>query len=341
MSGTPAERLAALSQYEIRHKDLVFTTQIGCGSFGEVWMGTYTVTDEKVAIKKLHRQEGDASGDEVFCREIETLATAKHRFILPFVGFTKSFPFCVVTKFIENDSLFNALREDPKGLRLTATDLNMIAYGMAEGMAFLHSKSLIHRDLKSQNILLDENKLPVICDFGSSRRARIEEELKTGECGTPNYMAPEFIQAQQYNNKVDVFSYAMILWEMLTKMVPYENLNAAQAICQIIMGKMPQIPETTPEPLAKLIRSGWEQNPEDRPKFEDIAQLFKSGEVYFPGCDLVLFQERCAALEKKRSLSQLPRFRTKQNYLEANRSPDIFIGGGRCSDVRRFADLFH
>lgn len=332
MSATPAERLSALAQYVIRYEDLVFNRQIGCGSFGDVWMGTYAVTGEKVAIKKLHRRDGDPAGDEAYCREIETLATARHRFILPFVGFTKTFPFCVVTKFIENDSLFNALREDPKGLHLTPTDLTVIAYGMAAGMAFLHSKNLIHRDLKSQNILLDENKCPVICDFGSSRRAMREEELKTGECGTPNYMAPEFIQAVQYNNKVDVFSYSMILWEMLTRVVPYENLNAAQAICQIIMGRMPPIPESTPEPLARLILAGWERNPDDRPTFDVIAQSFKSGEVAFAGCDPIQFRERCSGIEKKRSLSQLPRFRTKQNYMDGSRSPDLLVGrcGPKC-----------
>lgn len=324
MAEPPAERLAALSQYEIQYEDLVFEQQIGSGSFGDVWKGKYKKGDQLVAIKQLHREQGDSSCDEVFCREIETLVAAKHRFLLEFVGFTKSVHRCIVTKFIPNDSLFNALRDDPKQLNLTPTDLNMIAYAMAEGMAFLHSKSLIHRDLKSQNILIDENKLPVICDFGSSRKARIEEELKTGECGTPNYMAPEFIQARAYTNKVDVFSYVMILWEMLTKTVPYENLNAAQAICQIIMRKMPTIPDKTPAPLAQLIEQGWSANPDERPSFEKIVVSFKNGDISWPGCNNAEFQERLMALARKKGTPLLPRFRSKHNYLEANRLPEMF-----------------
>jgi serine/threonine protein kinase len=95
-------------------------------------------------------------------------------------------------------------------------------------MALLHKRDLIHGDLTSQNILIDENKLPVISDFGSSRKVKPEERLRTGDLGTPNYLAPEFIQAQYYDRKVDVYSYGMILWEMIVHEIPFQGHMATQ-----------------------------------------------------------------------------------------------------------------
>jgi serine/threonine protein kinase len=184
-------------------------------------------------------------------------------------------PYCIVTTFIPNASLFNALREDPKSLKLNGTELTFIAYGIAQGMAHLHSLGLTHRDLKSQNILIDASKSPIICDFGSSRFHNPSQDLKTGEIGTPNYMAPEFIRADSYTAKVDVYSYAMILWEMLSRDIPFGNMVSAQVICQVLIhNKRPQIPPQTPEALVELIKFGWDTDPSVRPDFSAIVERF-------------------------------------------------------------------
>jgi serine/threonine protein kinase len=286
-------RFQALSQFHLRYTDLKLERSIGAGSYGEVWVGRTLNSNHNVAIKKLHRADADSTSLEMYCREVESLSSATHPFILPFIGFTTQSPFCIVTKFIPNDSLFNALHEDPKSLQLTPLDLSVIAYGIADGMSYLHSISFIHRDMKSENILLDENKLPVICDFGSSRRVNPQEALKTGEIGTPNYMAPEFIRAEAYTQKVDVYSYGMILWEMLTRTTPFSGMVHSQVIFQVIVKQArPEIPAGTPDALSSLIQSCWAADPGSRPEFSAIARAWKSGAVAFPGCDAKSFQSR-------------------------------------------------
>ena len=319
MAGTPAERLAALSQHEIHYDDLSFDSEIDVGGFGDVWKGVYKVTHQSVAIKTMW---GGCS-DDAFCMEIETLVEARSRFVVEFVGFTKD-PRCIVTKFMANGSLFSALDSDPKGLNLTATDLNTIAYVLAEGVAFLHAKGLIHMDLKLHNILLDENKLPVICDFGSSRR--LDTKLATYEGATAQYMAPEIIlENHPPTNKVDVYSYAIILWEMLTKDSPYPLLSSAQVACQVIMGRRPIVPEQTPEPLAKLIQQCWSDDPDERPPFQQIVEMFRNGDVIWPGCSAEEFQKRVMA--RKRGATALPRFRSKPKSARLVRTADSFRKG--------------
>ncbi|OHS99760.1 TKL family protein kinase [Tritrichomonas foetus] len=288
------------AQYEISFDDLEFRQVIGSGAFGEVSEGIYLPQQLRVAIKKLHIAPTDGRAKKLFRREIEILAKASHQYLLPFVGYTQTDPYCIVTKYIPNDSLFNAIHNDKKKLNLNATDLTIIAYGIASGMQFLHSLDILHRDLKSQNVLIDENKLPVICDFGSSRKADNKRNMTTSSTGTPVYMAPEFIVGGKYNKSVDVYSFGMVLWEMLTRQIPFSDLEAAQVIFHVaIMKSRPFIGDETPEPLKKLIERCWAQEPEDRPTFSEISELFFQGKVEFPGTDSEVFLERIGRARRK------------------------------------------
>jgi serine/threonine protein kinase len=308
MNESQKARLEDLSVLRLKYSDLTFERPIGAGSYGEVWIGDHNQsgTKKRVAIKRLHRIE-DEFGAEMYCREIESLSNARHRFILPFVGFTFESPYCIVTNYIPNDSLFNALREDPKDLQLTPLDLTVIAFGIADGMAYLHGQNFIHRDLKSQNILIDETRLPVICDFGSSRKTKGGDAMKTGDIGTPNYMAPEFIEAQSYTRKVDIYSYGMILWEMVTRETPFDGLVTSQVIYKVLFHRQrPDLPASTPEGLSDLIRRSWADDPDERPEFEEIVHVFKSGGALFAGCDPQKLQERLQSFAPK-PVVQLPR----------------------------------
>ncbi|OHT08347.1 hypothetical protein TRFO_04986 [Tritrichomonas foetus] len=293
-----------LSKFELNYEDLTFDHTIGVGSYGEVWQGKWKDYPNLVAIKKLHATELDEQGKNIYYHEISSLAQTNHEFIVPFIGYTKEAPYCIVTKYIPNDSLFNALRDDPKGLKLTATDIQMIAYGIAQGMAFLHSKGITHRDLKSQNILIDENKLPVICDFGSSRKATNSQPLKTAECGTPNYMAPEFMKGETYTNSVDVYSFGLILWEMITKKLPFDNLQPAQVIFAVLIDhKRPPIPSDTPQALSEVMQQCWSENPSERPPFEELVPHFENGDILYSGCDKDSYLNLIKTLHNKQSHS--------------------------------------
>lgn len=151
-----------------------------------------------------------------------------------------------------------------------------VAIGMARGMAYLHGGEppVLHRDLKSANILLDESYNPKVCDFGLSR-LKAQERSMTGNCGTVQWMAPEVLANQAYNEKADVFSYGIICWELLSRQCPYEGMTAIQcALAVLNRNQRPEIPKWCPPALHAVIRSCLKKNPDERPSFEALIQAF-------------------------------------------------------------------
>uniref|UniRef100_A0A6S8IK00 Protein kinase domain-containing protein n=2 Tax=Amphora coffeiformis TaxID=265554 RepID=A0A6S8IK00_9STRA len=149
-----------------------------------------------------------------------------------------------------------------------------VACGSARGMNYLHSGKppVLHRDLKSANILLDESYTPKVCDFGLSR-LKAQDRSMTGNCGTVQWMAPEVLANQAYNEKADIYSYGIILWELLTRQCPYDDMSAIQcALAVLNRNHRPEIPRWCPPALQVLIRSCLKKNPEERPNFTEILQ---------------------------------------------------------------------
>lgn len=312
-----------IKQYILTIDQLKFDQVIGSGGFGEVSIGHFIPTGQKVAIKKLHTIENNQRNRALYDREVTSLANHRHRFLLPFIGFTQEAPFCIVTKYIPNGSLYKILHcEEENGVELTPTQLTMIAYGISSGMKYLHSKKIIHRDLKTQNILLDEHYFPIIADFGSSRKHEMDQPM-TGLFGTTNYMAPEFIQGEEYNEKVDVYSFGLILWEMLTNSVPFQGLESAQVIYTVVVQQSrPPIPENTPPYLSKLIMQCWSPDPNERPSFEKIVPLFEKSVVEFQGTDRNLLKKLI-----NQALPQIPlKLRTSNTNLLKQGSSDNEMG---------------
>jgi len=277
--------------YEVDISDLEFEKIIGSGANAEVWEGTFKPKGQKVAIKKLYPNQFTEKTMNLFIREIKCLSAFKHQFLLPFIGYTASNPLCIVTKLITNDSLYSALRSDPKNLQLSPTDLSIIAYGISIGMKFLHQKHIIHRDLKPQNVLIDENRLPVICDFGSSRFLEGSQNNTNTHFGTVQYMAPEFLKGVTYDERIDVYSFGICLWEMLTKQTPFDGFEPGQIICKVVIDSDRPELEGKIDPLSRLIKKCWDTDPQNRPTFSEITSLFETYSVYFPGSDMAIFKE--------------------------------------------------
>ena len=271
-----------LNGFELTQGDLELGEVIGSGGFSEVWRGIYKPTNENVAIKKMHMVEGDVRAWESYIREVKMLAGLSHKAIVRFVGFTKQYPFYIVTSFISGGSLYSAIHN---GNFLSGTEKNIIAYGVAAGMQYLHSHGVIHRDLKPQNVLLDDQRSPVICDLGSGRSTQ-EQMMMTNTGGTANYMAPEFLSSTSYDRKVDVYSYGLVLCEMLSGEIPFEGMESAQVIYSVFIRRMrPDIPESVGARMRKLIERCWAHDPAERPEFEDITRMFREKEVQFEGTD--------------------------------------------------------
>ena len=218
---------------------------------------------------------------KAFQREVTMLATACHPCLIEFIGATDTKPYCIVTEWMGGDTLFNEINHHK---RMTKTQLLIAAYDIARGMQFLHSRHIIHRDLKSLNILLDSNNEPRICDFGIARQ--VDSDLAmTGLIGTFNYMAPEVINRTKYNQKADVFSFAMLLWEMVKSEIPYHeyNMDSMKTAMAIVGGVRPEIPSNVQEPLKKLMADCWTEDPESRPSFQAILQRMRKSKVCFSG----------------------------------------------------------
>ena len=146
----------------------------------------------------------------------------------------------------------------------------------ARGMRFLHTHkpTIIHRDLKSLNLLVDEQWTLKVTDFGLSRFK--SQQLMTGQCGTFQWMAPEVVASQSYTEKADVYSFGVNLWELWTRKVPYGKLQPMQvAVAVMSKGKRPGVPDDMPSAYRSLMEACWEQKPEKRPPFTEIMLRLK------------------------------------------------------------------
>ena len=296
------ELLAQFKSINIESEDLFMQGQIGAGGFGTVYKATRFSTSEVVAVKELRSDRITVGSWGSLYAEVETMAAVRHPFVLEMVGAHITEPYRIVTRFCPGKSLFDRLHRSCPGLpTLTATALTRIAYQVAVGMAHLHSLGIVHRDLKTLNILLDEEDDGCVADFGLSGMMKDNREL-CGGVGTPHYTAPEVLAHTKYGPKVDSFSYGVVLWEMLMRKVPYGDMSHTAIYEHVVTRswRLP-VPNEAPAGLKKLISRCWSKNPNDRPEFSEIVTLFEKRKVAFPGSENLDFQaikatRRCPSL---------------------------------------------
>jgi hypothetical protein len=277
------ERLAALGCHLVQFEEFRIEGELGSGGFGDVHSAVHVRSGTPCAIKTLRKQELTGRDLTMFLRELEALLRFRNPFLLSAIGYCDSAPFAIVTEVMPGGNLTQALRGGIDGTPLSATQLSLIALGVADGMRALHSAGLVHRDLKSGNILLDKHLFPKICDFGI---ARPRGGLQTQRIGTLSWMAPEAMLSKEYDEKVDVYSYAIVLWELLARELPWRACTQAQVVQKVAIERArPLIPRGTPPELADLIAQCWAQDPHERPTFDYIYHAFRSCCVLFPGTD--------------------------------------------------------
>lgn len=145
-------------------------------------------------------------------------------------------------------------------------------------MNYLHncSPTIVHRDLKSSNLLVDKNWNVKVADFGLSR-LKVETFLstKTGK-GTPQWMAPEVLRNEPSNEKSDVYSFGVVLWELVTEKIPWDNLNIMQVIGAVgFMDQRLEIPSGMDPQWASMIESCWDSDPQRRPSFQELLERLR------------------------------------------------------------------
>nr|XP_028959574.1 uncharacterized protein LOC103413440 isoform X2 [Malus domestica] len=202
---------------------------IGKGGFGDVYKAQLK-DGSVVAIKKLIHISGQ--GDREFTAEMETIGKIKHRNLVPLLGYCKvGEERLLVYEYMKYGSLDDVLHEPKKaGIKLNWAARRKIAIGSARGLAFLHHNCIphiIHRDMKSSNVLVDENLEARVSDFGMARlMSAMDTHLSVSTlAGTPGYVPPEYYQSFRCSTKGDVYSYGVVLLELLTGRRPADSAD--------------------------------------------------------------------------------------------------------------------
>lgn len=261
--------------YEILWEDLTIGEQIGQGSCGTVYHALWYGSD--VAVKVFSKQEYSDDLILSFKQEVSLMKRLRHPNVLLFMGaVTSPQRLCIVTEFLPRGSLFRLLQRNTS--KLDWRRRIHMALDIARGVNYLHhcSPPIIHRDLKSSNLLVDKNWTVKVGDFGLSRlKHETYLTTKTGK-GTPQWMAPEVLRNEPSDEKSDVYSYGVILWELVTEKIPWENLNSMQVIGAVgFMNQRLEIPRDVDPHWVSIIESCWHSEPQSRPSFQELLEKFK------------------------------------------------------------------
>eukprot|EP00475_Leptophrys_vorax_P030471 TRINITY_DN45696_c0_g1_i4.p1 TRINITY_DN45696_c0_g1~~TRINITY_DN45696_c0_g1_i4.p1 ORF type:complete len:380 (-),score=20.26 TRINITY_DN45696_c0_g1_i4:181-1254(-) len=256
--------------WEIDNEQLKLHHKIASGSFGDLYRGTYCGQD--VAIKILKAERLNDSLQAEFAQEVFIMRKVRHKNVVQFIGAcTKPPNLSIVTEFMLGGSVYDYLHKHRGSMKLPM--VLRVALDVAKGMDFLHKNNIIHRDLKAANLLMDENEVVKVADFGVAR-VKANSGVMTAETGTYRWMAPEVIEHRAYDHKADIFSFGITVWEMLTGKLPYPDLTPLQAAVSVVQrGLRPPIPKGTHPRLAELLQRSWATNPSERPEFSEIIQI--------------------------------------------------------------------
>lgn len=254
-------------------------------SFGTIYFVKQKSTNKKcmkmqINIKKWEKQ---------FSKTIEIFSQCNHPTLVPFIGYNidKS-KGNIYLEEMENGSLSEYIKKntEKKNLIFDDTQKLIISYGIARAMEYLHSQNIIHRNLKTENVLLDSNFNPHVFDFCASEY--INSEFDTSSTimqTTVSIMAPEFIDDYiKYNRTkpIDVFSYSITLYELWTGKQPYpDDIRPLKIVENVLNNNRPQFPSdyNINENIKKLIERCWDQNPEKRPTFTEICDILETNEL--------------------------------------------------------------
>ncbi|KAM4608838.1 mitogen-activated protein kinase kinase kinase 20 isoform 2-T3 [Polymixia lowei] len=253
---------------QIKFDDIHFYENCGGGSFGSVYRARWISQDKEVAVKKLLKIENEA----------EILSVLSHRNIIQFYGAIVEAPnYGIVTEYASGGSLYDYLSSE-ESEEMDIRQIMTWAMEIAKGMHYLHSEApvkVIHRDLKSRNVVLTGDKVLKICDFGASRF--LSHTTHMSLVGTFPWMAPEVIQSLPVSETCDTYSYGVVLWEMLTREIPFKGLEGLQVAWLVVeKNERLTIPSSCPASFAELMRKCWGTEPKERPMFKHILSTLES-----------------------------------------------------------------
>jgi len=283
----PIEGLPSVDDsWMIKREHIVFRDEIGKGAFGVVYKADYLGID--VAVKTVGPPGGfQDQMEEIFAhREVAVLKACRHPNIVTFLGILEPEKgngqsgnqpgFQIVLEYLSKGDLGRFLLDSDEPVSWARKV--KLSLDVACGMAYLHARNIIFRDLKSENLLLDDNLKCKICDFGFARSyTKSGRGRPTTMCGTDEFMAPEVVLGQPYDEMADVFSFGMLMFEIISrrdvgKLIP-RAVNNNFAINEAEVRS--RLPKDCPKHFAELAFLCVKYDPKERPKFTKTIAFLK------------------------------------------------------------------
>ncbi|XP_073248000.1 ephrin type-A receptor 7-like [Porites lutea] len=277
-----------IHSYELKRDDIKFERLVGSGNFGEVFKAT--IDNNTVAVKSL-KGSASAKDKQDMVTELNVMKSLKpHPHVLKLIGCCSvSDPLLIVFEYLPYGDLLGYLRksrghldnyntgEKKPASKLTAKDLLSFAWMIGDGMQYLATMKVVHRDLAARNILVGENQVCKISDFGLARGVKGDIYVRTSQARLPvKWMPPESLFHGESSTMSDVWSYGIVLWEVFTiGDSPYPGFNSQEVTSLIEKGYRMQRPVHISEELFSVLTECWAENPKERPSFQWICAAIK------------------------------------------------------------------
>jgi tRNA A-37 threonylcarbamoyl transferase component Bud32 len=259
----------------VDNREITLGALLGQGNYGRVTKGIYK--GMPVAVKRLFASRLDDAAMRKMRREAAILSGLTHPNIVQLMGLsiTDGGNLLLVMELVERGSLADLLADN--SAKLTWAKKLSILRDAAAGIRFLHQNGIIHRDIKSSNLLVDENWNVKVADFGFATAK--QDNCTMTRCGTPAWTAPEILSGGEhmaYDDKADVYSFGIVMWEVLTRSKPYQDVNTVTVAVNVINGQRPTIPAGADKAYCALMRKCWAESPQKRPAIDDVLVYFNS-----------------------------------------------------------------
>lgn len=288
-------------RYRIPLKELNFSPDdfIAGGSVSYVYKVQWQQQIVAVKVFEVSQSEEDTAE---FVRETAIMGRLRNPNVVQFYGAClEENSACLVMEYMEQGSLFDHLAK----AELTPGQQKQIAIDIAKGVHYLHHQGIVHRDLKSGNVLLNKEGHAKITDFGLSKIQTHSVMSISKKTEAIAWCAPEFLQEGQATPKTDMFSFGMVVWEIFTGKKPFADLSNSELTKKILAGEREVLPKDLPEGIAKLIQDCWSADPAQRP---DAAQALQRLETYNPAD---VYYEKAKKLEEARE------YKSAQQYYQS------------------------
>ncbi|OIW14019.1 hypothetical protein TanjilG_09370 [Lupinus angustifolius] len=256
---------------------LFIGNKFASGAHSRIYRGIYKQRAVAVKMVKIPTQDEERGVllEQQFKSEVSLLSRLLHDNIVQFIAACKKPPvYCIITEYMSQGTLRMYLnKKEPYSLAIDT--ILRLALDISRGMEYLHSQGIIHRDLKSNNLLLNDEMRVKVADFGTSCLETRCRETK-GNMGTYRWMAPEMIKEKPYARKVDVYSFGIVLWELTTCLLPFQGMTPVQAAFAVAeKNERPPLSASCEAALAHLIKRCWSSNPSKRPDFSEIVSTLE------------------------------------------------------------------